>query len=114
MLHSLVLMCAKRGMRAVLEPLWPDISRTMCHAFVPDDAGSFCKVLTEEGVNRRGFLPQEQSWAQLVNDSQSENRSQQLWPLWGPGLLWLLVLCPYRWRAEYSVMIDALGSSAHN
>lgn len=107
MLHTLVFMCARRGMRDTLADMWPDIARMRCAAFEPDDAKAFCEWRTEQGTNRFGGLEQEQSWATLVQAASGSRVSQELVPLWGQKLLWVLLAAPHRWREPYGSIIDA-------
>ena len=63
-LHNLVLMCARRAMREVLESEWARISAVHLNWFEPSPGG-FWAWRPEEGSNESRMFPAGQSWQEL-------------------------------------------------
>lgn len=64
-LATLILLCVRRNMRAVLEELWPAMVDIACTEFRPNNPLDNLAVSVEDGINQSIAIPERQSWREL-------------------------------------------------
>jgi hypothetical protein len=95
-LSSLVFMCARRGMRELIERHWKDISRVQVLWYEPPDPISFWQLLPERGSNQSRHFAENQSWRELERLANQPTNRGPIWKAGEPWLLYFLLLRPER------------------
>lgn len=95
---------ARRELRYLLDPHWRKASHIHLQAFVPDRLEDYFSWHVDEGKNTSYFLPQTQSWRDLVKESRQRSdgvllRNQKILRLF-------TLIAPHRMTKETAAIID--------
>ena len=112
MLHVAIEWLARRLWRQNLATMWPNITRVQFLEFQPSSPDQYLAVEDDDGELKMWFAGQPQSWAALLVQSRTLDRSSRL-----PEILWarremipyLPLLFPYRLTATLGRAIDAVA-----
>ena len=112
MLHVAIEWLTRRLWRQHLAMMWPDITQVQFFEFQPSSPDQYLAVQDDAGELKMWFAGQPQSWAALLAQSQTLDRSRL------PEILWvrremipyLPLLFPYRLTATLGHAIDAVAT----
>jgi hypothetical protein len=96
LLESLMFALARRGLREFLTENWRAYSHVMTEELIPDESIDNLSYHVEKGLNQSRYPEQTQSWAKLLEESETRNPlPKELVSV--SNFLWLLVLVyPHR------------------
>ena len=111
MLHTAIEWLARRLLRQHLAMMWSDITRVQFVEFQPSSPDQYLSVEDENGELKMWSAGQPQSWATLLAQSRTLNRSRLPEVLWARREMipYLPLLFPYRLTATLGHAIDAVA-----
>ena len=111
MLHVAIEWLARRLWRQHLAMMWSDITRVQFLEFQPSSPDQYLAVEDDEGELKMWFAGQPQSWATLLSQSRTLDRSKLPEILWDRREMipYLPLLFPYRLTATLGHAIDAVA-----
>ena len=100
---------ARRELRHLLDPHWRKATNIHVQAFVPDQEEDYFSWHVTEGKNTSYFLPQTQSWRDLVKESWQ--RSAQVLLNHHRILRLFTLIAPHRMTKETAAILDPFMSA---
>jgi hypothetical protein len=95
-LRPVIQMLARRKARPLLEKYWRDVSQIHFEWFEPDAAEDFFSWNVREGANRSVSPNQEQSWAELLEESEGNIKPVEFLSKHLELIRFFLLACPHR------------------
>lgn len=105
-LHNLVLMCARRDMRTVVEAAWAQISTATVYWYEPPDPLAFWEWRPERGTNTSRIFTANESWAELKKIACQPVKPGPILKSAAPLVLFHLLVRPERALSQIVAALD--------